>query len=163
MGLTEEQVIERVKSALRKVGLEGYEDRCPHHLSMGEKKKVSIATVLSMRPDILLIDEPAANLDPRAKRRIIEMLADFSSTKIIASHDIEMLLEICDRCILLYNGKINANGKVEDILTNTKLLREHGLDIPTVVRLFGTDALEIIRDRSIDIRTIISEREKGTK
>ncbi len=154
MGFTEEHVHERVKLALKKVSLEGYEDRCPHHLSMGEKKKVSIATVLSMRPEILLIDEPTANLDPRARRKMIDMLANFRSTKIIASHDIEMLLEICDRCILLDHSTIAANGKVEDILTNANLLREHGLDVPTVVKLFGNNALEIIRDRSGDINTI---------
>lgn len=74
----------------------------------------------------------------------------------IASHDIEMLLEICDRCILLDHGKITANGKVEDILTNTTLLREHGLDVPTVVRLFGSEALEIIRDKLSNLETITS-------
>jgi cobalt/nickel transport system ATP-binding protein len=147
MGLSEEEVHRRVKSSLKKISLDGYEDRCPHHLSFGEKKKISIATVLSIEPQVLLLDEPTSNLDPFARRKMIDMLANLRSTKIIASHDIEMLLEICDRCILLDHGKIAANGKVEEILTNTNLLREHGLDVPTVVRLFGNDALEIIRNK----------------
>ncbi len=155
MGLSEKEVHKRVKSALRKISLDGYEDRCPHHLSFGEKKKISMATVLSIEPDILLLDEPTANLDPYARRKMIDMLVNLRSTKIIASHDIEMLLEVCDRCILLDHGRIAAIGKVEDILTNTALLRDHGLDVPTVVRLFGSDALDIVRNKLHDLETIV--------
>lgn len=154
MGLSKEEVHKKVKLALKKVGLDGYEDRCPHHLSFGEKKKISVATVLSIEPEILLLDEPTSNLDPCARRKMIDMLVNLSSTKLIASHDIEMLLEICDRCILLDHGKIAADGEVEDILTNINLLREHGLDVPTVVRLFGSDALEIIRNKLNDLEKI---------
>ena len=145
MGISEEQVRERVKWALRQVGLDGYEERCPHHLSVGEKKKVSVATTLSMKPEILLFDEPTSNLDPCARRKMIEMLKGLQATKIIASHDIDMLLKICDKAILLDDGRVVANGKTEDILTNIELLNEHGLEVPTLVRLFGNDALEIIR------------------
>ncbi len=151
MGFSENQIRKRVKLALKRVGLVGYEERCPHHLSVGEKKKVSIATVLSMRPEIILLDEPTSNLDPSARRKMIKMLMSLGTTKIIASHDIEMLLEVCDRTILLDNGRIIADGKTEKILTNSKLLDKHGLEVPTVVRLFGNDALKIIRDISIRI------------
>jgi cobalt/nickel transport system ATP-binding protein len=161
MGLSEKEVHKRVKSALRKINLDGYDDRCPHHLSFGEKKKIAMATVLSIEPDILLLDEPTSNLDPYARRKMIDMLANLHSTKIIASHDIEMLLEICDRCILLDHGKIAAIGKVEDVLTNTNLLREHGLDVPTVVRLFGIDALEIIRNKLSDHEAMVLGGYKG--
>ncbi len=151
MGLSENQIHKRVKLALKKVGLAGYEERCPHHLSVGEKKKVSIATVLSMRPKIILLDEPSSNLDPSARRKMIKMLMSLRTTKLIASHDIEMLLEICDRTILLDNGRIIADGKTEDILTNSELLDKHGLEVPTVVRLFGKKALKIIREMSMEV------------
>ena len=130
-------------------------------LGKGEKKKISMATVLSIEPDILLLDEPTANLDPYARRKMIDMLVNLRSTKIIASHDIEMLLEVCDRCILLDHGRIAAIGKVEDILTNTALLRDHGLDVPTVVRLFGSDALDIVRNKLHDLETIVLGSTKG--
>jgi cobalt/nickel transport system ATP-binding protein len=155
MGLSEKEVHKRVRSALRKVSLEGYEERCPHHLSFGEKKKIAMATVLSLEPDILLLDEPTANLDPHARRNMIDMIGDLRSTKIIASHDIEMLLEICQRCILLDHGRIAAIGKVEDILTNATFLRAHGLDVPTIVRLFRKDAQDIVRNKLDDLETIV--------
>ncbi|MEE9341096.1 MAG: ABC transporter ATP-binding protein [Thermoplasmata archaeon] len=146
MGLPEEQVRERVRWALTEVGLNGYEDRCPHHLSLGEKKKVSVATVLSMGPEIILLDEPTSNLDPLARRRMIEMLKGLRATKLIASHDIEMLLGICDRGILLDNGRVVADGKTADVLTDPELLREHCLEVPMLVKLFGSDALDVIRE-----------------
>lgn len=146
MGIPEKQVRERVRWALTEVGLNGYEDRCPHHLSVGEKKKVSVATVLSMGPDIILLDEPTSNLDPLARRRMIEMLKGLRATKLIASHDIEMLLGICDRTILLDNGRVVADGKTADVLTDPELLREHGLEVPMLVKLFGSDALDVIRE-----------------
>lgn len=155
MGLSEEEVHKRVKLALKQVNLEGYEDRCPQHLSGGEKKLVAVATIISMRPEILLLDEPTSNLDPLARRKMIEMLKKIKATKIIASHDIEMLIEVCNRAILLDNGEIAGDDKIEDVLTNTTLLRQHGLDIPTVVRLFGRDALEIIRNKFCNIDNIV--------
>lgn len=146
MGLPEDEVRERVRWALTEVGLNGYEDRCPHHLSLGEKKKVSVATVLSMGPEIILLDEPTSNLDPLARRKMIEMLKGLRATKVIASHDIEMLLGTCDRAILLDSGRIAANGDTADVLTDPELLRKHGLEVPLLVKLFGRDALEVIRE-----------------
>ena len=147
MGLRREEVRKRVRTALKKVGLGGYEERCPHHLSFGEKKRIGVATVLSMRPNILLLDEPTSNLDPFAKRSTIEMLRKLPGTMIIASHDIEMLLELCNTVMVLDRGKIVAKGKVGTILTDVSLLRRHGLDSPLIVRMFGKKALDMIRDR----------------
>ena len=147
MGLRREEVRKRVRTALKKVGLGGYEERCPHHLSFGEKKRIGVATVLSMRPNILLLDEPTSNLDPFAKRSTIEMLRKLPGTMIIASHDIEMLLELCNTVMVLDRGKIVAKGKVGTILTDVSLLRRHGLDAPLIVRMFGKKALDMIRDR----------------
>ena len=145
MGVSRTEVGRRVRSALKKVGLENYEERCPHHLSFGEKKRIGVATALSMMPDILLLDEPTSNLDPLAKRNMIDMLKKIRGTKIIASHDIEMLLDICDRAVVLDRGEIVANGKAEDILCDVDLLRKHGLDAPTVVKIFGKDGIKIIK------------------
>lgn len=136
MGLSMEEVKERVKKALEQVGMLGYEDRSPHHLSFGEKKRISIATVLSMQPKILVLDEPTSNIDPGARKGLIELLKGFETTKIIASHDIEAIAEVCDRAIVLYDGEIITNGNIEEILTNVELLESHKLEPPVMVRLF---------------------------
>ena len=154
MGLSEEKVKERVNMALQKVGLTGFEDRCPHHLSFGEKKRISVATVLSMDPDILLLDEPTSNLDPVGRRNIMETLKTLDSTKIIASHDIEMLLEICDKAILMDQGRVVATGRAEDVLTNIKLLNSHGLEAPSVIKLLGDDAIPMLRNTCDSSRMI---------
>lgn len=147
MGFGKQEVRNRVRTALKKVGLAGYEERCPHHLSFGEKKRIGVATVLSMRPDILLLDEPTSNLDPCAKRNTIEMLKKLPGTMIIASHDIEMLLELCNRAVVLDRGEIAAMGDVGNVLTDVGLLRKHGMDAPLIIRMFGEKALEMIRKR----------------
>ncbi|MDI6639352.1 MAG: ATP-binding cassette domain-containing protein [Methanocellales archaeon] len=134
MGFSE--VKEKVRRALKQVGMSGYERRAPHHLSFGEKKRISIATVLSMEPEILVLDEPTSNVDPHARRGLIELLNGFDVTKIMATHDIEMVSETCDRAIVLFDGKIVANGDVEEVLTNSELLESHGLEAPILVRLF---------------------------
>ena len=144
MGFSEAQVHKRVNSALAKVGLKDFHDRCPHHLSFGEKKRVALATVLSMHPKILLLDEPTANLDPRARRKIIELMNEFHSVKLISSHDIEMLIETCDRVLLLDNGKLVANDKPKKIFSDEKLLKAHGLEMPMALRLLGEAAFELM-------------------
>lgn len=146
MGFSEETVKERVKKSLQKVGLSGFEERCPHHLSFGEKKRISVATVLSMTPDILLLDEPTSNLDPGGRRNIIETLKTLDSTKIIASHDIESLLEICDKAILMDKGRVVATGRSEEILTDIELLNSHGLEAPSIVKMLGDDVIPLLRD-----------------
>lgn len=135
MGYPEQEVREKVRWALRQVGMEDYEGRCPHHLSFGEKKRISIATVLSMEPEILVLDEPTSNLDPLARRSLMRFLQKLPLTKLIASHDMEMVSEICRRAVLLFEGKVIADESTEEILTDVELLGSHGLEPPPVVRL----------------------------
>ncbi len=145
MGMSEELVRKRVKLALKKVGLVGYEDKCPHHLSYGEKKRVALATIFSMHPKILLLDEPTANLDPKARRKTIELINGYNSVKIISSHDIEMLIETCDRVFLLDKGRLVAKGDPRSIFTNEKLLAVHSLEIPLALKALGLKAFDMIR------------------
>jgi cobalt/nickel transport system ATP-binding protein len=134
MGLGREQVKERVEKALSAVGLSGYENRVPHHLSGGEKRRVSLATVYSMHPDILLLDEPTSYLDPRARHEVIKLIHEFPGTKIIATHDFELILKAADRAVLFCEGQIRADGAPVAILTNETLLLENGMGMPLVVR-----------------------------
>ena len=101
--------------------------RLSHHLSFGEKKRVSIATVLSMSPEILALDEPTSNLDPKARCDLIQLLKGIQATKIIASHDLDMIFDMCDRVFLLDHGTVVASGATEEILSNTSLLEKHNL------------------------------------
>lgn len=130
MKLPHDVVIERTKDALTQVGMKGFENRSPHHLSFGEKKRISIATVLSMKPEILLLDEPTSNLDPHLRRKLIGLLKGINSTMIIASHDLEMVLEICERVILLNEGKIVTGGKTKEVMGNKELMESNGLEVP---------------------------------
>ncbi|GBE06580.1 MAG TPA: ABC transporter ATP-binding protein [Nitrospirae bacterium] len=130
MGLTKNRVIERVTEALNTVGCYELKDRPPHHLSSGQKRAVSIATVIAMQPDILVMDEPAASLDPRSRRQLIELLKEFKHTKIIASHDLDLILEVCKRCIVIADGKVRADGLTEELLMDEKLLIENSLELP---------------------------------
>jgi len=134
-GYAQEKVGEKVRKALKDVGVEGYEKRCPHHLSFGEKKRIALATVLSMEPEILILDEPSSNLDPRARRHLIELLKSFSLTKIISGHDLELILEICPRVILLDDGQIVTNGEARNVLSNKSLVESHGLEVPLSLKL----------------------------
>ena len=127
MGYAAEEVRERASQSLELVGMKGYEERSPHHLSIGEKKRISIATILSMSPEILVIDEPTANLDPRAKWEFTELVKGLPMTKIVASHDLEMVAVLCERTIILSNGKIAADDNTKSILSNTALLERYGL------------------------------------
>ena len=127
MGYAAEEVRERTSQSLELVGMKGYEERSPHHLSIGEKKRISIATILSMSPEILVIDEPTANLDPRAKWEFTELVKGLPMTKIVASHDLEMVAVLCERTIILSNGRIAADDATRSIMSNTALLERHGL------------------------------------
>jgi len=122
LGLDAREVEERVASALRALGLEGYENRSPHHLSFGEKKRVAIAAVLSTSPEVLVLDEPTANLDPLGRWELIELLKDLPQTKVIASHDLGMIRELCERVVLLNGGRSVAVGPTEEILGDRELL-----------------------------------------
>ena len=130
MGCPEEEVRERVKRALRQVGMSGYERRSPHHLSVGEKKRIAIATVLSMEPEILVLDEPTSNLDPRGRWELIELLRGLPLTKVIATHDLELVRALCRRTIILDGGQVVAEGPTPQILADGHLLAAHGLAPP---------------------------------
>jgi cobalt/nickel transport system ATP-binding protein len=127
LGYSEAEVRELVTNALDWVGMRGYEQRSPHHLSVGEKKRIAIATVLSMNPEILAIDEPTSNLDPASKWSLIELLRGLVITKIIASHDLELVQALCHRAIVLDRGVIIADGATSNILADKRLLSAHGL------------------------------------
>lgn len=120
----------RALEALRTVGCEGLVARAPHHLSLGQRSAVAVACVLAMEPDVLALDEPAARLDPRARRRLMELLRGFAHTKIIASHDLDLVLELCDRVLLLDQGRLVADGPARRILSDASLLQAHGLELP---------------------------------
>jgi cobalt/nickel transport system ATP-binding protein len=130
MDLPPEIVDERVKSTLETVGMLHLINRPTHRLSGGEKRSIAIATVLSMSPDILVMDEPTSNLDPKARRKLIELLKGFEHTKIIATHDLDMALDLCERTIIIKEGIVVADGKSESILCNETLLLESGLEKP---------------------------------
>jgi len=133
-GLPPEEVRLRVRDALEAVGIPGFEDRVSHHLSFGEKKRVSLATVLSMNPDAILLDEPTSNLDPRARRKVMEVIRSLEVTKIIATHDLEMALELCQRGIIMDGGRVVADDRTSDILRDKSLLEAHGLEVPYSLR-----------------------------
>lgn len=130
LGLPPEEVEFRVQQALERVGAGHLRERPPYKLSGGEKRSVSIATVLAMSPDILVMDEPTSNLDPRARRMLIELLAGFDHTKIIATHDLDMVLDLCARTIVLKEGRLMADGPTEAIFSNEALLGECHLERP---------------------------------
>lgn len=127
MGLPVEEVERRVESALDSVGALDLRECAPYRLSGGQKKSVSIATVLSMEPDVLILDEPSANLDPRARRRVIDIIADFSHTVLIATHDMELVRELCPRTIVMCDGRVAADGPTLDVMSDGELLSACGL------------------------------------
>lgn len=133
-GLPREQVEARMNSALERVGMTHVRERPPYHLSAGEKREVAIATVLAMEPDILVMDEPSSHLDPRARRRLIELLQSFKHTRIIATHDLELVVEVCSRVIVLDGGRVVADGPARDILNDEALMLAHGLERPHSLR-----------------------------
>ena len=129
-GLNDQEVGERVQRALETVGISYLSHRAPFKLSGGEKRAASIATVLSLDPDILIMDEPTTGLDPRSRRKLIHLLESFDHTKIIASHDLEMVLATCSRVVLLEEGRIAASGPAEEVLRDKELLERCGLEVP---------------------------------
>jgi cobalt/nickel transport system ATP-binding protein len=130
MRLSKGEVEKAVTDALEKVDMIGFEKRLSHHLSFGEKKRISIATVLSMNPEILVLDEPSSNLDPKHRRNLINFLKELGITKIIATHDMDLVLDICTRVVLIDKGTIIADGEVTNILNNKDLLEAHDLEVP---------------------------------
>jgi cobalt/nickel transport system ATP-binding protein len=130
LGLSEEKVRERVNAALAMVNCLHLINRPPHRLSEGQKRSVAIATVMAMDPDILIMDEPASNLDPKSRRQLINLLRGFKHTKIIASHDLDLIQDVCGRCVIIQDGQIAADGPSEEILSNEILLKDNSLELP---------------------------------
>lgn len=136
LGLSEQAVQNRVTDSLKEVGCENLADRPPHRLSGGQKKAIAIAGVLAMDPDILVMDEPTSNLDPKSRRHLIENLRGFRHTKIIASHDLDLILEVCNRCIILHNGAVMVDGESRDVLLNEGLMHRSDLELPVSVQFY---------------------------
>ncbi len=130
LGMDETMVRQRVEYALNLVNCLDLQSKPPHHLSSGQKSAVAIASVMAMEPDILAMDEPAANLDPRSRRLLINLLKSFSHSKIIASHDLDLILDVCRRCIIIKNGSVAADGPAVEILADKELLEENHLELP---------------------------------
>lgn len=130
MGLPPEEVERRVTEALETVGATRLRERPPYRLSGGEKRAVAIASVLAMAPDILVLDEPSTNLDPRARRLLIELLKTFTHTKIIATHDLDLALDLCERTIVMRDGQTLADGPTRDIFNDERVLAEGHLEKP---------------------------------
>lgn len=129
-GLSEQETKEKVMQALKSVHIEHLKDRQIYKLSGGEKKLASIATILSMTPEIILMDEPSIALDPKNRRNLIHVLNQLEQLKLIASHDLDLILDTCDRTILINHGKIIKDGRTKEILTDKKLLEDNGLELP---------------------------------
>lgn len=140
MGLPPDEVKRRVSEALRAVGLHEHMDRAPHHLSVGEKKKAALATVLAMKPEILALDEPTANLDPKSRRELIDLINSLSmegTTLIVATHDVDLVPLVANRVYVLYEGEVVAEGSVREVFSNRELMVKTNLEPPSIARLFS--------------------------
>jgi len=142
MGLSPRLARERARTALETMGLIGLLDRSSHHLSDGERRRAAIASVLSMDPSIWVLDEPGANLDPKGKRELVSILKGLPGTVILASHDLDLVIQICDRCLLLDRGQLVDDGPSQDLLSNARLMERHGLEVPWRLRLKAAGAKE---------------------
>ena len=127
MGLPVPEVRERVARSLAQVGMEAYASRTSHHLSAGEKKRIAIATVLSMDTEVLALDEPSAGLDPRARGKLISLLRELGQTQIVSSHDLRLIELLCSRTVILERGQIVADGPTAELLSDKELLAAHCL------------------------------------
>jgi cobalt/nickel transport system ATP-binding protein len=130
LGLTRDQIGQRVGAALRMVGMTGVENRPPHHLSFGQRKRVAAAAVLAMEPDVLVLDEPSSNLDPRSRREFAQILSSLPQTLVMVTHDLPYAWQLCDRAVIIDHGRVAADGPIEQILRDDALLAEHALELP---------------------------------
>ncbi len=139
LGQSRAEALATARRCLAAVGLGGFESRLPHHLSIGERKRVCLAGVLACEPEVLVLDEPTSNLDPRARRQFIEILRALPAATLIASHDLELVLELCTRVILLDRGRVEGDGPTRCILSDAPLLERHGLELPLSIRVRSAD------------------------
>ena len=130
LGLPEPEVASRVAAALAQVGMAGYADRPPHHLSFGQRRRVAVATVLSMDPEILVLDEPSSNLDPAGRRELAEVLQALPVTLLMVTHDLPYALQLCPRSVVLDGGTVVADGPTRELLTDAGMLAAHRLELP---------------------------------
>jgi cobalt/nickel transport system ATP-binding protein len=130
LGMSQEEAIKRAINALEMVGMSYAANKSPHQLSFGERKRVAIATVLAMEPKVLVLDEPTANLDPRSRRQLLSLLRRLKVTKIVATHDLDAALFLCDKAILMDDGQIVAIGETREIFFDEALMEAHGLEVP---------------------------------
>ncbi|WTW95058.1 energy-coupling factor ABC transporter ATP-binding protein [Streptomycetaceae bacterium NBC_01309] len=130
LGLRGAELDERVAEALGRVGMERYADRPPHHLSFGQRRRVAVATVLAMRPEILVLDEPSSNLDPASRRELAEILDGLDVTVLMVTHDLPYALELCPRALVLSGGVIAADGPTRELLADRELMDAHRLELP---------------------------------
>ncbi|GAA0947650.1 energy-coupling factor ABC transporter ATP-binding protein [Nonomuraea longicatena] len=129
-GLRGEELERRVKDALDRVGMLPFAERPPHHLSFGQRRRVAVATVLAMEPEILVLDEPSSNLDPAARRELAEILRSLEVTVLMVTHDLPYALELCERSLILSDGVIAADGPTRSLLADADLLARHRLELP---------------------------------
>lgn len=135
LGLSVEEAKSRAGEALAAVGLSSEAgERVPFKLSGGDKRRAALAGVLAMRPSVLLLDEPSAFLDPRGRRDLIELIRRLSGTKLIATHDLDLVLDVCPRVLVLDSGKLAADGASAELLANPELMQKHGLEVPHRLR-----------------------------
>ena len=130
MGARDGELEKIVNEALSLVGMLEYKDRPPHHLSFGQRRRVAVATVLAMKPEILVLDEPSSNLDPASRRELADILRSLEITMIMVTHDLPYAYELCERSLILSGGVIAADGKTKDLLIDVELLKEHRLEMP---------------------------------
>ncbi|GAA2754681.1 ABC transporter ATP-binding protein [Actinopolymorpha rutila] len=134
LGLRGAELAARVEEALAAVGMSDHADRPPHHLSFGQRRRVAVATVLAMRPSVLVLDEPSSNLDPASRRELAEILTGLDVTVLMVTHDLPYALQLCDRAVILDEGTIVADGATVDLLADADLMAAHRLELP-----FGFD------------------------
>ena len=130
MGARDSELEKIVNEALSLVGMLEYKDRPPHHLSFGQRRRVAVATVLAMKPEILVLDEPSSNLDPASRRELADILRSLEITMIMVTHDLPYAYELCERSLILSGGVIAADGKTKDLLMDVELLKKHRLEMP---------------------------------
>src|SRR5436190_1002078 len=138
LGLRGSELDDRVHEALVQVGMQDHAHLAPHHLSFGQRRRVAVATVLAMRPEVLVLDEPSSNLDPAARRELADILSSLDVTLLMITHDLPYALQLCERSLLMDDGAVVADGTTRDLLADADLMQAHRLELP-----YGFDPLSV--------------------